>query len=203
MLSNDNMAFQLESGSQPTDGAPIAALQSFAVPIYAMPMTGHSSTSDTPAVTHIESGTAAPDQYNTTSNNNSSVNIHPSGFGMSSVSDISYPTMPFSTAPTPIDTPYLSSNTAMPTPSSTTISVLTAPELTQLQREYDILKLRNTQMAEECNEARDAMRASRVEIDNVQGMLYNVLGMPQVQGEVYGQLLNIVKLVAVISKKLK
>lgn len=201
MQSNDN-AVQTDPPSHITNDTPIAALQSFIAPIYAMPLAGPSPTSDVPAATQTEPGNAIPDQSNTGNNNGYSMIIDPSVLGTPSLSTMSYPP-PSSTAPTPMDTTYLSSAMTMATPSSTTISMVSAPELTQLQREYDILKLRNTQMAEECTEASEAMRASRVDIETAQSMLYKVLSMPEVQGEVYSQLLDVVKLVSAVGRRLK
>jgi hypothetical protein len=61
----------------------------------------------------------------------------------------------------------------------------------QLQRDYDMLKLRNQQTVLECAELEEGRKAARADVKTAQAILHEVMEMPAVQGAAYDRLLEL------------
>jgi hypothetical protein len=61
----------------------------------------------------------------------------------------------------------------------------------QLQRDYDMLKLRNQQTVLECAELEEGRKAARADVKAAQAILHEVMEMPEVQGAAYDRLLEL------------
>lgn len=61
----------------------------------------------------------------------------------------------------------------------------------QLQRDYDMLKLRNQQTVLECEELEEGRKAARADVKAAQAILHEVMEMPEVQGAAYDRLLEL------------
>lgn len=111
--------------------------------------------------------------------------------------------VPPGTSPPSIASPFTAVQTPFSTLNSTTNASTSPSESSQLQRNYDLLCLRNTRTVAENAELREVSRQSRAEIEEAEEMLQDVLGMVDIQGEAYTKLLDVTNMLLTAGGRLR
>jgi hypothetical protein len=86
---------------------------------------------------------------------------------------------------------------ALPTPASS------SPDTSQIQRNYERLKLRASQTDTENGELRATISSVREEVRNAGTLLEDVLGMDNVEGEIYDRLSRVAEMLISVTGRLR